>query len=95
MFNRLVEINKVQSFVPLCMKRFSTLDVKIDGSLNVKRYPQVIISCKARSNSTGKVKEGEQVSSNYVTIREANNLDTNVKLAKGPKIIEDGGASHS
>jgi len=43
-FNLLGETNEVQIFVPLRINRVSTLDIKIDGSLKVKRHTLVFIS---------------------------------------------------
>jgi len=67
-FNRLGESNKVQRFIPSHMKRVSTLDVKIDGSLKVKRCTLVITSCDCSSNSKDEIKDEDQVSSNHITI---------------------------
>ena len=90
-FNRLGETNEVQGFVPSRMKRVSTLDVKIDGSLKVKRRTLVITSSDASSNSKDKVKYEDQVSSNHIMIREADDLETEVEPTKAPKTLEDGG----
>ena len=64
MFNSLGEANKVQSFIPSRKKQVSTLDVKINGSLKVKRRTLVITSCDASSNSKDEIKDEDQVSSN-------------------------------
>jgi len=71
-FNRLGEVNKVQSSVPSRMKSVSTLHVKNDGSLKVKRHTLVITSYETSPNSKGKIKDEEQTSSHPVTVREAN-----------------------
>ena len=63
-FNYLGETNEVHSFIPSLINCISTLDVKTNGSLKVKRRTLVITGLKANSNSNGKVKEKEQVSSN-------------------------------
>jgi len=73
------------------MTRVSTLDVKTDGSLKVKRCTLVITNCEASSNSKDKIKDKEQASSNYVTIGQAEGLEVEVEPAKPPKSIEDGG----
>ena len=58
------------------MKLVFTLDIKIDGYLKVKRCTIVITSYKASSNSKGKVEKEEQVSSNHVTVRVIDDLET-------------------
>jgi len=40
-FNQLSDGNEVQSSIPSCMKQFSTLNVKRDGLLRVKRHTMV------------------------------------------------------
>ena len=50
------------------MKHISTLDVKNNGSLKVKRHTLVITSCEASLNSKGKIEEEEQDFSNQVTV---------------------------
>jgi len=70
-FSRLGEMKEVQSSVPLRIKRISSLDVKIDGSLKVKIRSLVITNYETRSNSKGKIKGEEQASSYPVTVREA------------------------
>jgi len=71
------------------MKRISTLDVKIDGSLKVKRRPLVITSYSW--NSKGEIKDEDQVSSNHITIQEPHDLEIEVEPAQAPKAREDGG----
>jgi len=63
-FNRLGETNEVQSFVPSHMKCVATLDVKIMGSLKVKRHTLVITNCEASSNSKDEIKDEDKVSFN-------------------------------
>ena len=75
MFNHLGKTNEVQSFVPSCMKHISTLDVKIDDSLKVKRCTLVITSCKASSHLKDEIKDKEQVFSNHITIWEDDDLE--------------------
>jgi len=67
-FTRLGEVKEVQNYMPSCMKHISTLDVKTDGSLKVKRHTLVITSCEASSNSKEKIKEDGQVSSHPITV---------------------------
>ena len=76
------------------MKRVLTLDVKIDGFLKVKRRTLVITSCDASSNSKDGIKDKDQVSSNHITIQEADDLETKVELAEAAKPVKMG-ASHS
>jgi len=58
------------------MKRFSTLDVKMDGSLRVKRLT-VILTSQPKSSSSNEKSEEEQVtSSNHITIRECDDSDS-------------------
>jgi len=73
------------------MKRVFTLNVKIDGSLKVKRRTLVITSCKVSSNSKDEIKDVDQVSSNHITIREADDLEIEVDPVEAPKTLEDGG----
>jgi len=80
-FNRLGEAREVQSLIPSCMKRVSMLDVKIDGSLKVKRRTLVITNYDASSNSKDKIEEEDQVSSNHNMIREVDDLETEIELA--------------
>ena len=74
MFSHLGEVNEVQSSVPSSMKRISTLDVKTNGSLKVRRHTLVITSCKTNSNSKGKTENEEQGSSHPVIVREDDDL---------------------
>jgi len=73
------------------MKHFSTLDVKIDGSLRVKRRT-VIFTCQQKnSGSNEEVEEEEVVSSNHITIHECDDSDSEIELAETPETFEDGG----
>jgi len=92
-FNRLGETNEVQSCVPSRMKRVSTLDVKIDGSLKVKKHTLVITNYDASANSKEEIKDEDQVSFNHITIREADVLEIEVEPAEAPKTLKDGGHS--
>ena len=81
------------------MKRFSTLDVKMDGSLRVKRRT-VVLTGQQNSSSSNEKSEEEQVASfNHITIRECDDSDldsdSEIKLAETPEKLEDGGAGHS
>ena len=73
------------------MKHISTLDVKNNGSPKVKRHTVALTSCKASSNSKGKVGEEKQVSSNDVIVREIGDLDAEVEPTAAPKTLEDEG----
>ena len=85
------ETNVVQCFIPSRVKRVSTLDVKTNGSLKVKRHTLVITSYEVSSNSKGKVEDEEQISSNHVTFQEINDLEAKVKPTAITKTLEDGG----
>ena len=74
MFNHLGETNEVLSFIPSRKKHVSTLDVRTDGPLKVKRRTLIVTSCQASLNSKGKIKEEEQVSSNHIITWEADDL---------------------
>jgi len=71
------------------MKRISTLDIKTDGSLKVKRCILVITSCEGSSNSNEKIEGGGQASFYLVTIREADNLENETESAEAPKTFEN------
>jgi len=73
------------------MKRVSTLDVKIDGSLKVPRHTLVITNYDASSNSKDTNEDEDQVSSNHITIQEADNLKTKVDPAEVPTALDDAG----
>jgi len=60
------------------MKRVSTLDVKTDGSLKVKRCTPIITSYGTNSNSKGKIKDKEQPSSHPVKVREADDFKAEI-----------------
>jgi len=75
------------------MKRFSTLDVKMDGSLRVKRRTVVLTGQQKSSNSNEKSKEEQVASSNHITIRECDDSDSDseIELAETSEKLEDGG----
>jgi len=79
MFNRLGEVNEVQSSIPLRMKCIFTLDVKTNSSLQMKKRTLVITNCEASSDSKGKIKEEEQASFGHITVWEADELEAEVK----------------
>jgi len=59
-FNQLGDRNEVQSAIPSSIKWFSTLHVKIDGSLRVKR--RIVVFTSQQDNSdTNKEDEQEKV----------------------------------
>ena len=94
MFYLLGKTNEIQNFIPSRMKRVSRLDVKIKGSLKVKRRTLVITSCDTNSNSKDEINDEDQVSSNHITFWEADDLEIAVEPPEAPKTLEDG-ASHS
>ena len=67
------------------------MDIKTDGSLKVKICTLVITSCEVNSNSKGKVKDEEEVSSNHVIVLEDDNLKAEVEPAKVPKTLKGEG----
>jgi len=71
-------------------EHISTLDVKTNNSLKAKRCTLVIISYEASSNSKGKIKEDEQASSDYITIREVNDLKAEGESIEALETSEDG-----
>ena len=73
------------------MKRFSSLDVKTDGSLRVKRRTVIFTGQQKNSDSNKEAKEEEVVSSNHITIHECDHSDSEIELAETPKTFEDGG----
>jgi len=84
--NCLGETNEFPSPISSYIKCIFTLDVKIDGTLKVKRYNLVIIiSHEASPNSKERAQEKEQVSFNHVTI---NDLDDDMELVEAPNTLE-------
>jgi len=71
------------------MKHISTLDVKTDGLLKVKRGTMVFTSHKTNSSSSERTKEVEQASFKHITVQEANDLDFKIKLTEASKTLED------
>jgi len=70
------------------MKRVSTLVVKTDGSLKVKRCTLVITNYGTSSNSKGKIKDKEQPS-HPATVREANDLKGEIGSTEALEISEN------
>jgi len=75
------------------MKHFSTLDVKMEGSLRVKRRTVVLTGQQKSSSSNEKLDEEQVASSNHITIHECDDsdLDLEIELAETPQKLEDGG----
>jgi len=73
------------------MKCFSTLDVKTDGSLSVKRSNVVFTGQRKNFGSNEEAEEEEVVPSNHITIHECDNLYSEIELAETPETFEDGG----
>ena len=46
---------------------------------------------KANPSSNKEVIEKEQASSNYITVQEVDDLDSEIKLVETPKTLDDGG----
>jgi len=84
-------MNEVQSSIPSCIKRFSSLDVKTDGSLRVKRRTMIFTGQQNNSDSSNEAKEVEIVPSNHITAHECEDSDSEIELAETPKTFEDGG----
>jgi len=73
------------------MKRVSTLDVKSDGSLRIKRCTLVITSYETSSNSKGKIKDEEQASSHPIAVREADDLKVKTGSTEAPETLKNVG----
>jgi len=71
------------------MKLISTLDVKTDGSLKVKRRTLVITSYGTSSNSKGKIKGKEKPSSHPVIVWEADDLKAKIGSTEALEIPEN------
>jgi len=67
------------------MKRISTLDIKIDGTLKAKRCTIIITSYEASSNAKEKIKGDGQASSHSITFPEADGVDVETGLGEAPK----------
>ena len=79
-FSYLGVINEVQSFIPSRMKHFSSLDVKIDSLLSVKRHIVIFTGQQNNSNSSNEAKEEEVVPSNHITAHECDDSDSGIEL---------------
>jgi len=66
------------------------LDIKIGGSLKVKRHTLVITNYETRSNSKEKIEKDEQASSNPIIVREANDLEPDTRSAEAQETSENG-----
>jgi len=73
-FSHLGKTNKVQSSISSRMKCVSTLDVKVNDSLKVKRRVLILTGLGAKANLKERTKEEEQTSSNRDTNQEVNAL---------------------
>jgi len=73
------------------MKRVSTLDVKSDGSLRIKRCTLVITSYETSSNSKAKIKDEEQASSHPIAVREADDLKVKTGSTEAPETLKNVG----
>ena len=69
------------------MKCLMTLDVKIDLSLRVKRRIIVFNDHRSKASPDEQVKQEKQASSNYVTIQEVDDLNSEIKLTETPKTL--------
>jgi len=58
------------------MKHFSTLDVKMDGSLRAKRHTVVLTGQQKSPSSNEKLEEEQVTSSNHITVHECDNSDS-------------------
>jgi len=78
------------------MKCLSTLDVKTNGSLRVKRCTVVFNNKRSNPSPNEEVGQEEQVLSNHITVQKVNDSDYEIKLMETPGTLEDKGrASHS
>ena len=90
-FNRLGDTNEVRSSIPSRMKRLSTLDVKTEGSLRVKRRTVILIGQQSNPDSNKEEERGEMASSHHITGREYEDSNSETELTETPKTLEDGG----
>jgi len=88
-FSHLGEVNDVQNSIPSSTKCISTLDVKTDDSLKVKRCTLVITNCKASPNSKEKIKGDGQDFFHLITIQEANDLEDEIEYTEVLKTLEN------
>jgi len=74
------------------MKCISTLDVKTDDFLKVKKRTLIITNSEASSNSKGKIKGDGQASSHPVIVWDANDLMDDIEsteVLETSKNVED------
>ena len=90
-FSCLGVINEVHSSIPSHMRSFSSLDIKTDGSLRVKRCTVVFTGQQKNSNSNKEAEKEGVVSSNHITAHECDNADSAIELDETPGTFEDGG----
>jgi len=90
-FDHLDDTNEVQSSIPSHMKQFSTLDVKIDGSLRVKRHTVVFMGQQGNSDSSEKKGQENVASFNNIVVRACEDSTLEIELVEIPETFEDGG----
>jgi len=90
-FNRLSDGNGVQSSMASCMKQFSALDVKADGSLSVKRCTIVFIGQQGNFDTSKGDEKEEVTSSNHIIVQECEDLELEIELIETPKALKDNG----
>ena len=73
------------------MKRLSTLDIKTEGSLRVKRRTVILTGQQSNPDSNEEELRREMASSHHITSREYEDSDSEMELAETPKTHEDGG----
>ena len=90
-FNHLGDTNEVQSSIPSRMKRFSTLDIKTEGLLRVKR--RTVIFTDQQNNFELNKEEGQDeiAPSRHIIVRECEDSDSEIEIVETPKTLEDGG----
>jgi len=62
---------------------------KTEGTLKFKRRTLIITSCEVSSNSIENLEEDGQSSYHPVTVREADDLEVDTKLAETPEILKN------
>jgi len=67
-FNSLGDTSEVQSFIPSRMKRFSTLDIKTEGSLRVKRHTVIFTGQRSNPDSKKREAQDEVAPSHHITV---------------------------
>ena len=77
-------MSEVQSSILSRIRRIFALDIKIEGSLKVKRCTLVTTSCEASSNGKEKSEDG-QASSYPIIVLETDDLEDDTELAGAPE----------